>query len=59
MNDDIHVMPVDDLKEHTFKSCPCNPRIEVEGASLIYIHNSWDHREAVEQIQDMLESEQE
>jgi hypothetical protein len=51
---DIHVMPVDDLREHVFENCPCNPRIEVVGATLIYIHNSWDGREYVEQVEDLL-----
>jgi hypothetical protein len=51
---DIHVMPVDDLKEHVFENCPCNPRIEVEGGNLIYVHNSWDGREYIEQVEEML-----
>jgi hypothetical protein len=36
--DDIHVMPVNDLRERVFDNCPCNPRIAVEGANLIYTH---------------------
>jgi hypothetical protein len=36
--DDIHVMPVNDLREYVFDNCPCNPRIAVEGANLIYTH---------------------
>jgi len=55
MDDDIHVMPVDDLREHTCtKNCPCNPRVEIVGAGLLYVHNAWDHREAVEQVEAML-----
>ena len=57
--DDIHVMPVDDLKEHLLENCPCKPRIEVVGANLIYIHNSWDGREFVEQVEEMLGIESE
>ena len=53
-DNDIHVMPVGDLREHVFTDCPCNPRIEVVGANLIYVHNAWDHREAVEQVEEML-----
>lgn len=56
MKDDIHVMPVDDLKEHLFENCPCEPRVEVEGANLIYIHHSWDGRELFEQIDEILKS---
>lgn len=51
----IHIMPVDDLREHE-KSllCWCEPRIEeydTNGAPLIEsmaVHNSADGREAVE-----------
>lgn len=53
-DDDIHVMPVDDLREHLFQDCPCKPRVEVVGANLIYVHNAWDNREAVEQVEEML-----
>jgi len=54
-NDDIHVIPVDDLKEHVCSAnCQCKPRIEVEGANLIYIHNSWDGREYIEEVEEML-----
>jgi hypothetical protein len=56
---DIHVMPVDDLREHVFENCPCNPRIEVVGDTLIYIHNSWDGREYIEAVEDMLHKKQE
>ena len=50
-NDDIHVYPVNDLRDHITDApgCPCEPRIEVEGATLIYVHNAWDYREIVEQ----------
>lgn len=57
VKDDIHSMPVDDLKEHVFIDCPCNPRIEVIGGSLLYVHNSWDGREYIEQVIDYLEAE--
>ena len=53
-NDDIHIVPVGDLKEHVFENCPCNPRIEVVGAHLMYIHNSWDGREYIEEVEEML-----
>ena len=51
MSDDIHVMPVNDLMEHTNddSECPCKPKVIVEGANLIYVHNSWDKRELTEQ----------
>ena len=54
-NDDIDVMPIDDLHEHIPGSnCPCKPIIEVVGAILIITHNSYDHREIVEQAEELL-----
>jgi len=55
-SDDIHVYPLNDLREHTTDGpgCPCEPRVEINGAVLIYIHNSWDHREIVEQAIDIM-----
>ncbi len=55
-NNDVHVYPINDLREHIVDGpgCPCKPRIEIEGATLIYVHNSWDHREIVEQAIDIM-----
>lgn len=53
---DVHVYPLNDIREHITDGpgCPCKPRIEIVGAALIYIHNSWDHREIVEQAIDIM-----
>lgn len=50
--DDIHVYPLNDKKTHKLKGvdCECNPKIEVNGANLLIIHNSYDNREVMEQI---------
>lgn len=50
-NDDVHVYPLNDLREHITDGpgCPCEPCVRVVGANLIYVHNAWDHREIVEQ----------
>ena len=49
---DINVLPVNDLKEHIEGvNCECVPRVEVEGAYLIIVHNAYDHREIIEQIE--------
>lgn len=46
-----HVTPIGDLKEHEEKStCPCEPRVEIENGHMIIIHNSYDGREAVEEL---------
>jgi hypothetical protein len=54
--DDIHVYPLDDLQEHITDGpgCPCEPRVDVDGAVLIYIHNAFDYREIVEQAIDIM-----
>jgi hypothetical protein len=47
---DVHVVPLNDKKEHTLLTdCSCGPRIDVEGAKLIIVHNAWDWREIVEE----------
>ena len=62
--DDIHIIPVDDLKEHenveklvldaktsTIKSyyCHCSPRVDKEdNEPNLIIHNSYDGRELTE-----------
>ena len=49
---DVHVLPLNDIKEHTESTkCHCKPRIEVVGANLIIIHNAFDHREIIEDIE--------
>jgi hypothetical protein len=53
---DIHVFPLDDLQEHMTDGpgCSCDPCIEIEGDTIIYVHNAFDHREIVEQAIDIL-----
>lgn len=52
---DVHVLPVDDLKEHVESvDCPCQPYVEVIGASLLIVHHSWDGREYFEEIDEIL-----
>jgi hypothetical protein len=51
MNGDINILPLNDKKEHYEHTlCPCNPRVEVIGANLLIIHNAYDHREIVEEL---------
>lgn len=47
MTEDVHVLPLDDLLPHIDVGieCPCDPVIEVYGANLLVIHNSYDDRE--------------
>ena len=52
MDGDIHVSPINDKREHVFDgaNCPCDPEVILEGATLIIVHNSWDFREIVEEL---------
>lgn len=54
---DLHTSPINDLKEHklTGTDCECNPIVSVEGACLVIMHNSFDHREITEEIRAELE----
>jgi hypothetical protein len=48
-----HVYPTNDLAPHDTESedCPCHPLVKyVEGGKLV-IHNSWDGREELEEIE--------
>ncbi len=46
MAETIHILPNNDLKEHTTsKFCKCQPRIESEASGELVIHNAWDGRE--------------
>lgn len=55
--DIIHTVPIDDLRPHLDSwDCPCRPRREEIGASVHYIHNSWDGREILENAVDYLDT---
>ena len=44
-----HVLPTNDLKEHTeSEKCECNPTIKTVDKSMIIVHNSFDGRENIE-----------
>lgn len=48
-----HVMPDKDTKAHLVGvECPCDP-VENEG---VFVHNSWDRREILEQAVDAIEN---
>ena len=50
---DIHVLPVNDLREHFERDdCHCEPRIEYVGEDRIIVHHSYDHREICEMEND-------
>lgn len=46
----IHILPINDLKEHEESStCECNPKLMVENGEMIFVHNSFDGREEIEE----------
>ena len=59
VSNDTHVYPLNDLHEHITEGveCPCNPTVEVIGASLLIIHNAFDNREVIEQAIDIMNNE--
>ena len=55
MNDDIHVLPLNDIKPHVeSKDCPCMPEVIKEYFSDVVIHNAWDRREIIEQAEEAI-----
>lgn len=51
----IHVLPVNDLKEHTEDTtCECGPTVIQEDGELIVVHNAFDGREGLEMAQEIL-----
>jgi hypothetical protein len=48
---DIHVVPINDEKPHDLTpDCGCEPKMEIVGVSLLYIHKAYDFREVIEYI---------
>ena len=43
----VHVVPIDDIKEHSFDGCECGVKYDAG----VYIHNSYDNRELLEELQ--------
>lgn len=52
----IHVHPLFDLLDHNFTSekCHCEPRIVMENDEIIVVHSSYDGREGVEMMKEVL-----
>lgn len=52
----IHILPVDDEQDHIDSStCHCSPITEVlAGGDLLIIHSSFDGREGVEWVNELL-----
>ena len=42
------IQPVDDMKDHDFNNCWCDPELEIVDGGVLQIHHSKDKREKYE-----------
>ena len=50
-----HILPINDLKEHDeLSTCECGPKIEFVDGNMLIIHNSYDGREVIEQVNEII-----
>ena len=51
-----HILPIKDIEKHEEKStCKCSPKCDIlENGDLMIIHNSFDGREYIEQVKEIL-----
>ncbi|MEO7047626.1 MAG: hypothetical protein ABI091_20170 [Ferruginibacter sp.] len=53
----FYVLPVNDIKEHRESYiCPCLPEIKYESGNMIVVHNSFDGREGLEWVNEILKN---
>jgi hypothetical protein len=55
----LHVYPLDDIEEHDTSdngnTCKCDPQVIIQdNAEIIVVHNSFDGREGVEWVNEIL-----
>ena len=51
----VHILPRNDTKEHIEDTmCECEPKIIIENGEMIVIHNSFDHREIIEDVNQIM-----
>ena len=52
-----HILPNNDLEEHEeTTTCKCEPRIEIINGEMLIIHNAFDQREIIEQVEEILKN---
>jgi len=60
-----HIYPIDDLEEHYLECvyppighpycpCKCGPKFKEEYGSILMVHNSFDGREGIEWVKEIL-----
>lgn len=53
-NGDIDILPL--REEHTRDaSCKCKPDVQIYGSCVMRVHNSFDHREIIEEARDIIQ----
>jgi hypothetical protein len=54
----IHVYPVNDTDSHDLYSttCHCMPKVTFENGEMLVVHNSFDGREILEMVNEILEN---
>ena len=51
----INITPINDLHDHKEDStCNCDPNVIIENGEIIIVHNSFDGREGVEWVKELL-----
>ena len=56
----LHILPINDLKEHEESStCECCLKLIIENGEMIFVHNSFDGREIIEEVNKILKNETE
>jgi len=53
MSEELHVFPVNDLRPHADSGydCECQPSVKLEGDSVLVVHNAFDGRDIIEEIE--------
>lgn len=55
----VHVYPIDDIVSHILQGdgCLCSPSVETVEGGAVVVHNSWDDRELLEEVEEILEGQ--
>lgn len=53
-----HLIPINDIRAHTEETtCECEPSIKLVDGDILVIHNAYDNREIIEQVEKILNKE--
>lgn len=55
----LHVTPINELEKHEESTaCKCNPRVEHINGNMVVVHNSFDGREGVEWVNEIIKTKE-